>query len=297
MTEPISAVLNGTRNELVKMTWPEYKSFPALNGSTLTAGLIDGEISLLHLHYYWQHGMQDTDAMQFGRMAHCLLLEPDEVADRYWPWEGRRAGNDYKAFLAKAQLEGAEVVRAEGQYSLASAVEAAKSFLKDRRVKQLIKAGEAEQSVLAIEAGLQCKGQLDWVSTSEHVLTDLKTTGRIARRPFGKSFFDLGYHVKLGLYRRWLVRLTNDHWPVEVIVLERNPPYDVAVVPVPDAVLDAGVDKAKEIIDAVKTAIFTDQWPGVAGGDIMPLVVPSWVMDEEIIWKPRPKTEPLEEIF
>ena len=259
------------------MPWPDYKTFPALNGSAL----VHGRKSLLHLRHAWEDGREDTAAMQFGRLIHCLLFEPEEVGSRYRCWEGRRVGNDYKACLTQAQLDGAEVIRAEGQYSLTGAVEAAQSFLRDGRVQALIKAGQAEQSVLATEDGLQCKGRLDWVSTSQHVLTDLKTAAEIEPELFGRSFFRYGYDIKLGLYRRWLSRATNDHWPVEVIVLESKPPYDVAVIPIPDAVLDAGVDKAMGIIARVKTAIATDHWPGISGGKPMPLVVPFYEMQDE----------------
>ena len=66
-----------------------------------------------------------------------------------------------------------------------------------------------------------------------------------------------------------------------MIVLESRPPHDVAVVPVPDAVLDNGVDKALRIIDKVGHCIESDEWPGIAGGDSMPLVVPWYEMEEE----------------
>ena len=54
------------------------------------------------------------------------------------------------------------------------------------------------------------------------------------------------------------------------------------MLPVPDAVLDNGVDKALRIIDKVAQCIETDQWPGIAGGDSMPLVVPWYEMEEDL---------------
>jgi hypothetical protein len=172
-------------------------------------------------------------------------------------------------------------VRLDGQYSLNAALDAAQGFLACPRVQSLITAGRAEQTVLAIEEGMQCKGRLDWVSTAEHVLTDLKTTNEIEPTLFGRTFFRFGYDLKLGLYRRWLSRITGEHWPVEVIALESKPPHDVAIIPVPDAVLDDGADKALAIIGRVKRAIETNQWPGVAGGKDMALEVPHYIIAEE----------------
>ena len=277
MNRPISTICNGSRTELADMTWAEYKAFAGLNASVL----VHGRKSMLHLKHAWDVGIKDTDAMQHGRLVHCLLFEPKEVEARYWPWEGRRAGNKYKEFVIEALLQetGAEVVRAEGEYSMASALVAAQGFLRSVKVQSLISAGTAEQTVLAVEHGLQCKGRIDWVSTAGHTLVDLKTTAEIEGELFGRSFFRFGYDLKLGLYKRWLDRVTNDHWPVEIIVLESKPPHDVAVVPIPDAVLDHGVDKAMRIIERVGVCIKADEWPGI--GDEMPLVVPYYIQSED----------------
>ncbi len=274
---PISSIIGGTRRELVHMPWPEYCSFPALNGSVI----VRGRKSLLHLKHEWEHGGEDTEAMQFGRLLHCLLFEPSEIENRYRSWVGRRAGNDYESFCAEAEAAGAEVVRQSGEYSMDRALEAAQGFLCNSRVQALISAGQAEQTVLWTEEDVQTKGRLDWVSTSEHVLVDLKSANDISDKLFGAAFFRYGYDLKLGLYRRWLQGVTGDRWPVEVIALESKPPYDVATIPIPDAVLDSGVDKALAIIASVRQAIATDQWPGVAGNEPYPLVVPFYEMAEE----------------
>jgi PDDEXK-like domain of unknown function (DUF3799) len=269
----------GDRTELLSMDWEDYKAFPAMNGSVLT----EGRRSLRHLRYAWEHGRKDTDAMRYGRLVHCLLLEPSEVANRYRAWEGARRGNDYKDFVVVAEQDGAEVIKQEGQYSLDAAIEASQWFLKTPRVRELIAAGQAEQTVLGVECGLQCKGRLDWVSTSQHILTDLKNSTVIEPRDFGRAFYKYGYDIKLGLYQRWLNRGTNDQWPVEVIVLESQPPYDVAIYPIADAILDRGVEKALQIMQSVAEAIESDKWPGVGGDDgLLGLEVPFWEMEEEM---------------
>lgn len=278
MRPAISSIIGGKRHELISMPWETYKGYPALNCSTI----VKGKKSMLHLKHQWDHNSEDSDAMQWGRLVHCLLFEPAEVEDRYWEWEGDRRGNEYKQKCERADRAGAEVVKAEGQYSMATALPAAKGFLANSRVQELISAGQAEQTVLTVEPpDIQCKGRLDWVSTGQHVMTDLKTTAEIEPEKFGKSFFNFAYDIKLGLYRRWLNSVTNDQWPVEVIVLESKPPYDVAVIPVPDAVLDAGIEKGLALIAKVRDAIKTNEWPGVAGDQPMPLVVPYYVMREQ----------------
>lgn len=274
----IGTIVGGTRCELASIPWEEYKVFPGLNPSVI----VKGRKSLLHLKYEWEHGGKDTDAMQFGRMLHCLLFEPKDFERRYRAWDGTRRGKEYEAFCLEAEVAGAEVVRAKGEYGMDVALEAASAFLSNSRVKALIKAGKAEQTAFVPEAGLQCKGRLDWISTSEHILTDLKTATEIEARLFGQSFFRFMYDVKLGLYQRWLQRVTGEKWPVEIIVIENHPPYDVAVVPVPNEVLEDGMVNGLTVIESVKSAIETDTWTGVSGHEqYYPLEVPFWVMEQE----------------
>lgn len=279
MKPDITTILDGRRHELCDMPWSEYLTYPALNCSTICAGTK----SMLHLKHAWDHGNKDTPAKQWGRMVHCLLLEPTDFENRYWEWAGDRRGKVYYAYRDRAEAAGAEVAKASGQYSLQSAQDAAESFLSDDRVQELISAGQGEQTVLTCEGDIQCRGQIDWVSTSQHVMVDLKTAADIGPEKFGKSFFNFHYDMKLGMYRRWLQAVTCDQWPVEVIVLESTPPHDVAVIPVPDAVLDAGVDKAIQLIWRVKTAIDDNQWPGMARNRPMDLVVPYYEMVDEDI--------------
>jgi hypothetical protein len=277
MPEPISAILDQARTELCHWPFDEYRAFPGLNASVI----VEGRKSLLHVKHAWDHGRADTDAMRFGRLLHCLLFEPREVEKRYHPWEGTRRGNDYVAFFMDAEADGAEVVKAKGEYSLEVALEAVPSFLHNERVRDLIKAGEAECSVICPEGDVQCKGRIDWLSQSEHVLVDLKTTAQIESRLFGQTFFRYNYDIKLGLYRRWVEKVVGGRWPVEVIVQESSPPYDVAVVPIPDAVLDEGAEQGLAIINKVRQAIAADRWPGVADGKPYSLVVPYYKLVEE----------------
>lgn len=279
MKPDIKTVLAGQREELLDMRWDEYLAFPAANNSLLS----EAATSMYHLRYVWEHGRADTDDLQFGRLVHALLVEPQEVEDRYWTFDGVRRGKKYDEFVEEATIAGAEVVKLHGELSMTTAIEASKGFLRNRRVQQLIKAGKAEQAALAVEEGMQCKGRLDWVSTSEHVLSDIKTARDITPQKFGAAFFNYGYDSQLGMYQRWLNRLTGDRWPVEVIVVEKKAPFGVAVYTVPDAVLEEGVDKALRMLKRLRVCIETDTWPGVTEDEAAPLFVPYWAMTEEVV--------------
>lgn len=279
---PIASIVGGTRRELIDMPWDEYLAFPALNASTIVTACVDSEtISMRALKDYWDNGRKDTDALQFGRMLHCVLFESHDVHNRYRVWEGRRAGNDYKEAVAGAAACGAEIVRATGEYSMVDAINATPNFFADERVKAALQAGEAEKTILTVECGLQIKCRLDWISESSQELWDLKSTRTMSRRLFGRDFFGFHYGIKLGLYQRWLQRATGKEWPVMVAMLQNKRPYDYATVPIPAAVLEAGVTTGLKIIERVAKEIKDDKWPGVAGGELYPLHVPPYVMEDE----------------
>jgi len=281
MRPPIAEILNGARNELAHMGWTDYWKYPAMHCSMLK----EAQISMRHLKQAWEVPSEDTDAKRFGRLMHATLFEPATVEDRYRVWDtsnGSRRTNAYKAFAAEAQLDGCEVVLSSGPHSLGTAMAAAEHFLAHPHVRSLIASGRAEQTVLATDEGIQCIGQIDWISGSQHVLVDLKTTAQITPQLFGNSFFNFNYHLQLGMYRRWLNRVTGSHWPVQVIVLESHPPYDVWVSqPLPDAALDEGVDRGLRLLKKIRQAIAADAWPGVDEGELVPLPIPYWAMQEE----------------
>jgi hypothetical protein len=201
------------------------------------------------------------------------------IASCYFPWEGRRAGNKYDQLVQRAKAVGAEILT-QARYD--NALKAANRFVSDPKIQALVSAGKAEVTLFEVEGNIQCRGRVDWVSSSERKLVDLKTCKDISSRKFGRDFYAYGYDIKLGLYQRWLNSLTRCHWPVEVICLENSPPFDVALVPIPDAVLDRGVQKALDIIRRVELCIKADSWPGVSGGQDYPLYTPQWEMDDDL---------------
>lgn len=284
----ISSVLGGTRVELCEnMPRDQYDAIPALNPSRLVNAIRRSKplvLSARHFRWGWDHPRKDTDAMRWGRAVHTLLFERNLFPEQYTYWSERRQGKVWEAFRDEALAAGQDVLTANQYFD---ALVAAKRFVDEPLVQDLIRAGKPEVGVLACEEGLQCKGRMDWIS-SAGALVDLKTAASIESGAFGRSFFAYHYDVKLGLYQRWLSKVSPCQLPVTVICLENKPPFDVAVVPVPQAVLDEGVEKALRVIRLVKTCIETDRWPGIAGGMEYPLEVPQYVMDEEVEWEDEP---------
>lgn len=277
--QPISSCLlgdaPGVQALMEGVPWEQYLTGTiGINPSTI----VHGRKSMLDLKHAWDCPRPDTDAFLWGRAIHALLFEPKSFEDRFRPFEGQRRGSNWEEFAAQCFDDGAEPIPSKMFHAV---LIASLSFVHDPIVQSLISAGQREVVLMSVEGGLQCRGRVDWISTSEHSLVDLKSAKDIEARSFAQDFYRYGYDVKLGLYRRWLERLTGQRWPVEVVAIEKTPPYDVAVVPIAEAVLDRGAEKGLAILRKVEHCIRTDCWPGVAEGKRYRLDTPVWEMDDE----------------
>lgn len=272
------------RGMVFNMPFDDYRDQPAINASTLKAGFTGKTINVKRIKWAFEHGREDTEAMLFGRSLHCLMFEPHEFEKRYCAYDGVRNKRHtaYQDFLA--DHAGAEVMKLDGAYSYNMALEAAVAFTECKEVAPLTKAGMGEVTLFSEHLGMQTRSRLDWISTIEHVLTDMKTARDVSEEAFGRQFFGLHYDVQLGMYRDMLEELTGQKWPVKCIAVENKPPYETVVYDIPDAVLDQGWERAKMAIERVRKAIDTGHWPGVSDGGCVPLFIPSWEMEETVEW-------------
>lgn len=263
----------------LKLPFEDYLAIDALNPSLIKVGAK----SMKHLRYAMDHPQPSTDAMVLGSMCHTAVFEWQELANRFVVFEGRRDKRTaaYQEILEEAESTGKEIVK---PVDLEMAAAMGVAVASDPVVKPLIKSGQAEVSLTTEEDGVPCKGRLDWVC-SQSGFCDLKTARDIQAFAFGEAFFRYGYDVQLGLYQRWLSRLRGQSEPCYVLCVEKEPPFDVAVIPVSQSVLDQGVDKALRVIAQYKQCKEADVWPGVAGGEEYFLRVPYWAMENgDVIW-------------
>lgn len=272
------------RGVVYGLPFDDYCDEPAINASTLKAGFTGKTINVKRIKWAFEHGREDTEAMMFGRALHCLMFEPHEFEQRYCAYDGVRnkRHTDYQDFLA--DHPGAEVMKMDGAYSYNKALEAAVAFTACAEVAPLTAAGKGEVTLFTDNLGMQLRARLDWISTSEHVLTDMKTARDVAEEAFGRQFFGLKYDVQLGMYQHMLESLTSCQWPVKCIAVENKEPYETVVYDIPDAVLDQGWERAQTAMRKVRTAIDTGSWPGVSAGGSVPLFIPTWEMEETVEW-------------
>jgi hypothetical protein len=115
--------------------------------------------------------MEPTSAMRLGSLAHCAVLEPDELSKRYAIAPDRRS-NAGKAAAAEMSANGIEAVT---ESDMALALNMADAVRQHPYAAALLADGKAEQSFWWDDkaTGQRCKCRPDWYQGT--TIVDLKT--------------------------------------------------------------------------------------------------------------------------
>lgn len=252
------------------MSWPDYLAFEGVNPSRLVHGLK----SMKSFQSYAGSDKPDR-GMIVGSATHLLIFEPDKFDDRYAIFDGRRSERTKAWQMFTWKYPGKEAIKPDEYEQASRTAEAVRS---DPLAMDLIRSTKTEVSLFCEDFGLQCKGRVDGLG---HILLDLKTTTNVEMRAFGRVFATLNYGVKLACYKRWAEKLGNPVSEVFVVAVETKGEFDVAVIPVPEIVLENAWSKAEQVLKRIPQCMADDHWPGVAEGRLYELCVPNWSMDEE----------------
>jgi len=259
--------------DLITIEKPDvYRSLPFADYVAIAAWnpslVFSGHISMLQLNYERTHTHAVSPAMLFGSAIHCSILEPDRFPLQYCVWSGgRRAGNEYKAFL---EANAGRDALKENEYEMCLA---ARDAVHAHPIAgELLRRGEqADREVSVVwndsETGLLCKGRLDLLLPG--LIVELKTTrARVADdRALTRIASTMGYHIKLAAYQAGISHLTGETLPVKLIFAEQFPPHDVRVLKVPANVLAQGWDEWQRLLGLIAECEQAGIWPGCDSGE------------------------------
>lgn len=143
----------------------------------------------------------------------------------------------------------------------------------------LFKRGKAEQTILFNdnETGAPCKCRPDWLTDYQFVV-DLKTSEDASADAFGKSAANYRYHVQAPFYVDG-INSNFGHNRVEYfafVVVEKLPPYAVAVYVVSPQDMEYGRELYMRNLHTYAECLRTGNWHGYAT-DFQPLKLPAWV--------------------
>jgi hypothetical protein len=249
------------------ITNEEYHADPAISASHLKAVMQSP-------YHYWSRyvdpdrkPVEPTAAMKLGSLAHCAILEPDELLQRYGVTPDRRS----TAGRAAAEQMAAEGIEAVTSSDMALALSMAAAVRNHSAASALLQTGKAEQSFWwdDLSSGLRCKCRPDWYFGS--TLVDIKTTTDASPQAFARSVATFAYHVQAAHY---LAGLHGAERFVFVAV-EKTYPHAVAVYELDADALALGRTTRDNALDVIAGCRAADVWPGYSD-TVQTLSLPRW---------------------
>lgn len=261
------------------MSAEHYHAADALSNSALS------KMGISPFHYWSEFRAsgrpkrEPTPAMMAGTLAHCAVLEHDQLSERYviQPEHLDMRTKDGKAWRAGLP-QSAEVIKPE-QLATAKAQRAA--VLAVPELASVLAAGHAETSVFWTDAteGLRCKCRPDWVhmlANGRAILFDLKTTADASPREFARSVWTYGYHRQAAHYTAGFEAATG----IEVAAFlfgAVSSAYPFVAVPylLDDDAMQRGREEVRRLLRLYAACCETDTWPAYGDG-VQVLSLPAW---------------------
>jgi len=246
----------------------QYHADPAVSASHLKA-------IMQSPYHYWaryvdpdRNPVEPTAAMRLGSLAHCAILEPDELLQRY----GVCGARNTKAGKEQAAAMEAEGIEAVTSSDMALALSMAAAVRNHSAAAALLKQGKAEQSFWwdDLPSGMRCKCRPDWYHGS--TVVDIKTTTDASPQAFARAVATFAYHVQAAHY------LAGLHGAERFVfaAVEKTYPHAVALYELDADALALGRTTRDNALDVIAGCKAADVWPGYGDTSIQTLSLPKW---------------------
>jgi len=258
----------------------------------MSAGALNtlARMSPAHLKYAIDNPEPDkdvSDALTFGRLVHCVILEPELVPFQFIaaPVCDRRTTegkNLYADFLERAN--GKTIVK-QGDLDRAYAMRDAAYENKDAATL-LNNLEYREISGFAIEqqTGLPAKIRPDGLSLKLETLVDLKTCVSSSPRDFARAMQLFGYHRQLQFYKEIAAEINGTLISsIVIIAVEKTPPFVTEVYEVSPRALSRAAIELEALRSLYKQCMETDAWPGYTERGLSVLDLPEYIYRTETI--------------
>lgn len=226
-----------------------------------------------------------SDAMKFGQVAHAMLLEPQEFRSRlsimpdFGDLRSSKNREAKSAWLADQRPE-AMIVTPEEAEQLTGI---ANSILSHSVAASIFKDGKSEVSGYYTdpETGLDCRIRIDFLNNKIPAIVDLKTARDASKKRFINAIYNDKYHLQLAMYAEGYKQIVGELPKMCVfVVVEKTPPYAVAVYVADDAMLEVGMRLYRKGLDLIKKCKATNYWPGYQTEAEM-ISLPHYALNEE----------------
>lgn len=260
------------------MSFEDYLKFDALSNS----GMEDLRKSPAHYQYSKANRTIETDAMTFGSMVHCAILEPQELDKRYIAKPKGHDGRTTKGkkFNADCEASGLSVVEA---VDLVDAKRIAKEIFEfeENNLGVIVQGSEKEFSIFWEKDGVAKKGRPDsYFELCGGICIDVKTTRSPLLDGFEREVWNRGYHRKAAHYREGLLANNLPCKHVIFIAIDNSPGYrDFLVYLMRPDIVELGARQNDQTIKLFKDCLKSNYWPGYPK-TILELGVPTWAINK-----------------
>lgn len=227
-----------------------------------TTGLKEILRSPAHYRYYKDNPREEKKVYRLGTAIHAALLEPERFRKEYvvLPDVNRRTkeGKQQEADFI-AQHPGAFFV-SEDEIDVITGI--ANSVAKHSDAYALLKMGKPEVSHFwrDEETGIYLKCRSD--SLSDLCNLDVKSTEDASAEEFVRSCARYDYDLASYVYSQGVRVVTGKPRPFAFLVVEKKPPFQVALYFAPDEMLASGLYRFQQAMKKLKEARDSNQWFG-----------------------------------
>lgn len=265
------------RGQVLDLDEQLYRAHPAISNSGLS--LINQNPAKYKHSVLERQAAEPTAAMRLGSAFDCALLTPAVFERTYTvaPEGIRRNSKAWDEFEAGAV--GRTIIKSDEH---AQVVGMRAAVMRHLVAGQVLSDGNAQVSLFWDDpnTGVQCKGRLDYMR-KDGIIIDVKTTGDGGAAPdvFQRTAFSLGYHRQAAFYTDGAA-LCGLHSPAFMfIVVEREPPYGVALYAMDSEFIELGRQAYRPDLDLYAQCLRESRWPGYTQ-DIQHLVAPAWALSK-----------------
>ena len=218
-----------------------------------------------------------TPAMRIGTATHCAILEPERFSAEYiaLPEDLDRRTKEGKQAYSELIATGAELLTSD---DMAMVMNMACAF-RDNKISRALfdRPHSVEQSIYATINGVSCKGRPDFITADGLLVMDVKTTKDASPEAFGKSAWNLGYHIQAAFYRRVIGAATGTTPDFIFGCVESEAPHLVAYYSVPQHLLEYADGIIDTLLERYAECLAADMWPGyVSEIEMQELSVPGY---------------------
>jgi exodeoxyribonuclease VIII len=261
----------------------DYVTWEAANYSTLK----HFDRTPAHARQVLTNPPEQTPAMALGSAVHSAVLEPNLFDEEYCvgPKVDRRFTKDKVIWADFEKANKDKVILRAEEYE--QCIRMQQSALSNPLVAKLVgDTGYTEFSFVWVDkdTGVTCKGRIDRFGRlyGHSVIADLKTAENASEGAWIRDVVKYKYHAQAAFYLDGLdtIAPTVERRFIWIVV-EKNPPYALAIYEPDVATIDKGRRMYRNYLRQYQLCLDSGAWPGYAAG-IQPLLLPDWALRQEV---------------